>query len=78
VLELVAVPLAVNVASSAVYDLVRRLVTGLRRGREDRPAVEVIEVTASGGDRVPVVRDMGVQLGWNLALARLRASWPTQ
>jgi hypothetical protein len=52
--ELIWVPLAVNLASSVVYDLVRRLVVA------QRPAVDVTELelveTVSGDDRVVVVR----------------------
>ncbi|MEV4643241.1 hypothetical protein AB0J80_38505, partial [Actinoplanes sp. NPDC049548] len=54
VAELVGVPLAVNVASSVVYDLLRRLVV------QQRPAVDATELelveTVSGDDRVVVVR----------------------
>jgi hypothetical protein len=55
-LELVAVPLAVNVASSAVYDLVRRLVRDLRHGRDSSRTIELTEMTTSAGDWVVVVR----------------------
>ncbi|WP_433116677.1 hypothetical protein [Micromonospora sp. CA-246542] len=52
--ELVLVPLAVNLASGLLYDLVRRLVV------QQRPAVDVTELelteTRSGDDRVVVVR----------------------
>ncbi|MCG5445690.1 hypothetical protein NIE79_004211 [Micromonospora sp. NIE79] len=52
--ELVLVPLAVNLASSLLYDLVRRLIV------QQRPAVDVTELelteTRSGDDRVVVVR----------------------
>ena len=52
--ELIWVPLAVNLASSVVYDLVRRLVV------QQRPSVDVTELelteTVSGDDRVVVVR----------------------
>ena len=52
--ELIWVPLAVNLASSVLYDLVRRLVV------QQRPAVDVTELelaeTVSGDDRVVVVR----------------------
>ena len=59
-LELVVVPLAVNVASSALYDLVRRLVKGLRREQDSSQTMELIEVTTSSGDRVVVVRTGGI------------------
>jgi hypothetical protein len=52
--ELIWVPLAVNLASSVVYSLVRRLIV------QQRPAVDVTELelaeTMSGDDRVVVVR----------------------
>jgi hypothetical protein len=54
VAELIWVPLAVNLASSVLYDLVRRLLV------QQRPAVDVTELelaeTTSGDDRVVVVR----------------------
>jgi hypothetical protein len=54
-MELITIPLAVNVASNIIYDLIRRLVSGLRQnpGRDD---FEVVEVTTAQGDRVVVVR----------------------
>lgn len=55
VLELIVVPLAVNVASSAVYDLVRRLATRLRPERDKGLCMEVAELTSSD-DHVVVVR----------------------
>ncbi|MEU0548762.1 hypothetical protein [Micromonospora sp. NPDC005979] len=52
--ELIWVPLAVNLASSVLYDLLRRLLV------QQRPAVDVTELelaeTVSGDDRVVVVR----------------------
>lgn len=52
--ELIWIPLAVNLASSVVYDLIRRLVV------QQRPTVDVLELelaeTVSGDDRVVVVR----------------------
>ncbi|GGL96736.1 MULTISPECIES: hypothetical protein [Micromonospora] len=52
--ELVWVPLAVNLASTLLYDLIRRLVT------KQRPPVDVTELelveTVSGDDRVVVIR----------------------
>ena len=55
-LELVIIPLAVNLASSAVYDLIRKLVRDLRHGEDNSRAIELIEITTSSGDRVVVVR----------------------
>ena len=55
-LELVVIPLAVNLASSASYDLLKGLVTRLRRGQPDAPPVELAEAPAGGGDVVIVVR----------------------
>jgi hypothetical protein len=53
--ELVVVPLAVNLASAVVYDVVRR---ALRRaaGRREVEEVEVVEFTSANGDRVVVAR----------------------
>ena len=59
VVELVVVPLLVNVASSAVYDLVKRLMTRLRPDRGKTPGLEITEVTTKDGDRVVVVRAGG-------------------
>ena len=61
VLALVAVPLVVNVASSAAYSLVSRLVASLRPAQPDQPDLEIVEVMgSSGGDRILVVRLRGV------------------
>ncbi len=56
VLELVVVPLLVNVASNAVSALVGKLVARLRPDRGDGPGLEITEVTTREGDRVVVVR----------------------
>ncbi|MEV0900815.1 hypothetical protein [Actinoplanes sp. NPDC049802] len=55
VAELIWVPLAVNLASAVVYDLVRRV---LRRAGAPREVseVEVVEFTSASGDRVVVAR----------------------
>jgi hypothetical protein len=53
--ELVVIPLAVNLASSAGYDLVKDLVARLRRG-QDAPPVEVANAAAGERDVVVVVR----------------------
>jgi hypothetical protein len=54
-LELIVVPLAVNLASSILYDVVRGLIA------RSRPAVDVAEIELEmtdtpSGDRVMVVR----------------------
>ena len=59
VLTLVAIPLAVNVASTAITALVTRLVARLRNSRPDQPDIEVAELTSAAGDRVMVVRLRG-------------------
>jgi hypothetical protein len=55
VVELVVVPLAVNLASSAVYDLVKRLVRGLRHDDQDQAEPELAE-THADGDLIVVIR----------------------
>jgi hypothetical protein len=57
-LEWVAVPMAVNLASSVVYDLVRRLVTTLRGDCDEPQRVEELDIFEhqSGSDRVVIVR----------------------
>jgi hypothetical protein len=59
VLELVVVPLAVNLASTAVTALVSRLVAKVRPGRPGEPELEIAEMTSAAGDRVVVVRLRG-------------------
>lgn len=54
--ELVVIPLVVNLASSASYDLLKNLITRLRHGREDAPPVEVAQAHAGSGDVIIVVR----------------------
>ena len=56
--ELVVVPLAVNLASAVVYDVVRRVVrrAGNRQQTRDVSEVEVIDFTSADGDRIVVVR----------------------
>jgi hypothetical protein len=56
VVELVVVPLLVNVASSVVYDLVKKLVARLRPAQGNGPGLEIAEITTREGDRVVVVR----------------------
>lgn len=55
IIEWVAIPLAVNLASNALYDLVKRLV---RRPRPTAPEteVEIVHLTTADGDPVVVVR----------------------
>jgi hypothetical protein len=53
-MELITIPLAVNVASNIIYDLLRRLVSQARSNQEQD--LEVMEVTTAQGDRVVVVR----------------------
>jgi hypothetical protein len=54
--ELVVIPLAVNLASSISYDLLKGLVARLRREQEDAAALEVTDAPAGDGDVVIVVR----------------------
>jgi len=61
VLTLVAIPLAVNVASTAVTAMVGRLVARLRDARPGQPDIEVAELTRADGDRVVVVRVRGAR-----------------
>jgi hypothetical protein len=56
VLELVIVPLAVNLASSAITALVGKLIARLRTGEPEAPALEIVEMTRPNGDRIVVVR----------------------
>ena len=59
VLTLVAIPVAVNVASTAITAMVSRLVARLRDARPDQPEIEVTETTTADGDRVLAVRVRG-------------------
>jgi hypothetical protein len=54
--ELVVIPLVVNVASSAAYDLVKKLAARLRPTSGDEPRVERPEVPTGGGDVIIVIR----------------------
>src|SRR5262245_11799425 len=58
VLELVVLPVAVNVASSALLAMAGRLVNRARGHEPDQPLpeVEIVETTNAEGDRVLVVR----------------------
>ena len=57
--ELVIVPVAVNVASSAVYDLVKKLAARLHQGDSGEPKVEHPEITSGNGDVIIVIRPDG-------------------
>jgi len=59
ILTLVAIPMAVNVASTAVTAMVTRLVARLRGTHPDQPDIEVAELTRADGDRIVVVRVRG-------------------
>ena len=59
VLTLVAIPVGVNLASTAITAMVGRLVARLRDTRPDQPEVEIAELTSADGDRVVVVRLRG-------------------
>jgi hypothetical protein len=61
VLTLVAIPVAVNVASTAITAMVSRLVARLRDARPGQPEIEVTETTSADGDRVLVVRVRGAR-----------------
>ena len=57
VVELVAIPLAVNLGSSALYDMVRRLLTSSREPTEPGAIeLEVTETLTARGERLLVVR----------------------
>ena len=58
-LELVVIPLAINLASSASYDLLKGLITRLRRGQENAPPLEIADAPTGGSDVVVVVRVEG-------------------
>jgi hypothetical protein len=54
--ELVAVPLAVNLVSNVLYDVVVRLIQRRRRGSALTSEVEVVQTMTGEGDQVVVVR----------------------
>lgn len=58
--ELVAIPLVVNVASAALCEVVSRLVRRLRPRPRDGAELELTEVVTQQGDRVLVVRLSGL------------------
>ena len=61
VLELVVIPLAVNLASSAACTIVSRLVARLRPAEPDRPELELVQFTDETGDQIIVVRLRGTR-----------------
>jgi hypothetical protein len=56
VLELVVVPLAVNLATNVITALVGKLMAKLRPERPHQPDLEIAEMTRGNGDRIVVVR----------------------
>lgn len=54
--ELVVVPVAVNVASNVIYDLVKKLAARLYPGEGKQPKVEQPEVTGGSRDVIIVIR----------------------
>lgn len=58
--ELVVIPLAVNLGSSALYDMVKRLLSASRGPRERGVGdLEIIETSSADGERLLVVRSRG-------------------
>jgi hypothetical protein len=53
ILEWVVIPLAVNLASNALYDLVKRLIA---RARPAAPELEIAHTANADGDPVVIVR----------------------
>ena len=56
VVELVALPIALNVASNVLYDLLRRLLSRGPRPTTELADFEFMEATTDSGDRVVIVR----------------------
>lgn len=56
VLELVVIPLAVNLSTNAITALVGKLVTTLRPERPDQSEIEIVETTLANGDRTVFAR----------------------
>jgi hypothetical protein len=57
VVELVAIPLAVNLASGVLYDILKRLIAKVQGpGKASSEELEIAEVTTGSGDRLVVVR----------------------
>src|SRR5262245_27337152 len=61
VLELVVVPLAVNLASGAITAMLRRLLHKLRQDPSDAPVLEITETMLASGDRIFVVGIRGAR-----------------
>ena len=56
VLDLVVVPLAVNLATSAITAMVVSLIAKIRRRPDGHRDLEIAQMTRANGDRVVVVR----------------------
>jgi hypothetical protein len=56
VLMLVVIPLLVNMGSSTVYDLVRRIIARSHPAEREESSLELVEVTLPNGDHILVVR----------------------
>jgi len=54
--ELVVLPVAVNLTSSVLYDLVKRAIRRARPEPPERRELELLETTTAQGDRLLVVR----------------------
>ncbi|MGQ0775510.1 MAG: hypothetical protein ACT4NY_13985 [Pseudonocardiales bacterium] len=55
-LELVVLPVAVNLASSVLYGLVKQVIHRARPEQRERCELELLETTTALGDRLLVVR----------------------
>lgn len=55
-LELVVLPVAVNLASSILYNLVKQVIRRARSEPPERPELALMETTTAQGDRLLVVR----------------------
>ncbi|MGH3938391.1 MAG: hypothetical protein ACRDTG_07105 [Pseudonocardiaceae bacterium] len=55
-LELVVLPVAVNLTSGVLYDLVKRAIRRARPESPERCKLELLETTTAKGDRLLVVR----------------------
>jgi hypothetical protein len=56
ILDLVVIPVAVNLASSVLYDLVKRLIARVRGSRVGTTEWEITHTVTSDGDPMVVVR----------------------
>lgn len=54
--ELVVLPVAVNLTSSVLYDLVKRVIRQSRPEPPERRELELMETTTARGDRLLLVR----------------------